>query len=253
MQIEDLQIDASGDLPMLDADLLTAQLQNDTNVNQPLLSGDDMMVNDQAMPQDINDSAGLAIALPNDPSANEKDGPKPSGETDQNTGTKMEDIMGITDEQEQQNDSNALDFDFESMFNDTDFATADGSMEFSNVDFASTDQQVNQGQSGKTSGDAAAANADLGNILPTSNEDITGLLDDVFNQAGDTTNSNANPASTAPEPAKEAEAATAASGAATSEFDELFGAAMFNLSGDDEVIDDNNMTDFNFDEEFLKM
>ncbi len=255
MQIEDLQIDTNGDLPMLDADIMTSQLQNGADSNQPALSGDAMMIMDHAVPQDAANSAGLAISLPGEPNSGENDGAKPSNNTNQNTGAKMEDIMGRSDGQEQQAETNGLDFDFESMFNDTEFAAADGSMDF-NLDFSSTPQQAGQGQSDSTFGNLTTAGGNLGNIPAASNEDITGMLEDVFNQAGDAANDVPNAISTAPEVAKQVEAVLAQpveSEAGTSEFNDLFGGDTFDLGGEDDITGSSNLADFNFDEEWLKM
>lgn len=253
MQIEEPQI-TDGDLSTVDTDVSKAHLQGGADSDQPLLSEEGMMMIDPSIPQDTVDSAGLAISIPGELNTVEKEGPKPSIGTNQGTGAKMEDIMGISTGQEPQGETDGLDLDFESMFNDANFAAADGSIDF-NVDFSNTDQQANQGQPDNAFGDFAAPGIDLGNAQPAANEDITGLLDDVFNQAEDAVGGAANPASTAPEESKghTMSAEPTASGVVASEFDDLFGNDTFDLGADDDVTGNNNMADFDFDEEWLKM
>ena len=264
-EFEDVQIVADADLPMLDADVMTSQLQGMVDTNQPQgpsqMSGDDTMTADQVIPQDAAQTAGLAIMLPEEPKADEKNASKTADGASQNTGTKMEEIMATTNEQEQPAETNGVDFDFESMFNDTDFAAADGTINF-DVDLSNPGPEAGQGQDilvDNAFENLAATGTDLANAAPATNEDITGLLDDVFNQAGDVTDAGANAATTAPEPPKQNEdpsqatSQPAASGTVPSQFDELFGTDTFDLGGNDEVIGDGNLGDFDFDEEWLMM
>ena len=230
-----VQLDAGSDLPMLDVNVMTSQLQGTADANQPQapqqVSGDDAMTADQVMPQDVANSAGLAITLPEEPRTEEKVSSKAADGTSQNAGAKMEDIMTATNEQEQPVEANGVDIDFESMFNDTDFAAADGTMNFE-MDFSNPEPVAGQGQDilvDNAFENLAVTGTDLANVASTTNEDITGLLDDVFNQTGDAANTGANPATTGPEPPKQTEAVSqatsqpAASGTAPSQFDDLFG------------------------------
>ena len=261
---EDLQIDAQNDLPMLDADVIASQLEGTVDENQPHAPprGGDAMIADQVMPQHAAESAGLAITLPEEPRVDETDVPKIADRTSQDAGAKMEDIMTATNEQDQPAEANAVDFDFESMFNDNEYTATDGTMNF-DMNFSNTGPGAGQGQDilvDNAFENLAASGTDLTNVVSTTNEDITGLLDDVLNQAGDATVTGANPATTAPEASKQDEAVSQAtsqpaeSGTAPSQFDDLFGGTdTFDLGGNDEVIGGGNLADFDFDEEWLKM
>ena len=270
-ETEAIQMVADGDLPMLDADVMTSQLQGLTDTNQSLdptqVLGDDTMMEAKPLSHDNTQSASLSLELPEQPSTEQKDTANPAEGEDQNTGAKVDEIMATANEPGQQGETSGADFDFESMFNDTDFTAADGAMNF-DIDLSNPAPEARQGQQDILADNAFENLETNGTNLvntapPTTTEDITGLLDDVFNQAGDTADTNPNPTSTVPEPPKPNEAAAAAadstsqpvaSGTAPSQFDELFGTDVtFDLGGTDAAIGDGNLGDFDFDEEWLKM
>ena len=262
---ENVQTDTGLDLPMIDANAEASLLQDTASENQPQApqqaSGDQIITAEQGMPQGTSESASLAITLPAETKLDEKDASNTVDTTTQEAGAKMEDIMASNNEPNQQAEIFGTDLDFESMFNDADFTAADGSMNF-DIDFSTTGQEANQGQdllADNAFENIAMTDSDPTNVAPTANEDITGLLDDVFNQVGDTANVSINQvtvsgATKATENASEAPSQPTASGTAPSQFDDLFGTDSFDLGGNDEVNGgDGNLADFDFDEEWLKM
>lgn len=258
--------DVDFDLPMMDADTQPTQMQEAASENQPHVfpeaPGAQTIIAEQALPQDAADSAGLAITIPSETKPEGKDTETIGENTTEEIGPKMEDIMASTHEMNQHAESTGADFDFDSMFNDADLTAVDGAMNF-DVNFSTAGQDASQGHN--ILSDSAFESIDMTgpdptNGAPTANADITGLLDDVFNQAGETANDNAVPVSTLPNATKtavdlsQAPAQPAESGSAPSQFDELFGTDTFDLGENDEVIGgDGNLADFDFDEEWLKM
>lgn len=264
--IQNAEIDTAFDLPMIDSDTQPARLQDATNEAPPQAlqqaPGDQTTIAEQGMPPDVRDSGGLASNISSEAKPDDKAALDTIENTTQGVISKMEDIIASNDEVNQHLETTEGDFDFDSMFNDADLTVADGAMNF-DVDFSTTGQEA--GQASDILADNAFENIALAgtgpaNTAPTVNEDITGLLDDVFTQAADTTNSNAEPVTTAPNATKAAEGLAqaplqpAASGSAPSQFDDLFGTDTFDLGGSDEVIGgDGNLAEFDFDEEWLKM
>lgn len=258
------------DLPMIDADgeVAQMQIQDPTESNQPQASLEaseaQTILAEQTMPQDATESTGLAITIPSDANAEAKEG----GNVDESTtvagGPEMEDIMASNNEVNQQGaDSTGADFDFDSMFNDTDLTAVDGGMEF-DVDFSTAGQDASQGHDILTDNafeNIALTGTNPAGAISAENEDITGLLDDVFNQAGVTANDKAQPATSQADgtkanegPSQDPTSQLAAAGAAPSQFDDLFGTDTFDLGANDEGIGgDGNLADFDFDEEWLKM
>lgn len=146
----------------------------------------------QGMPQDSENSVGLAITMPPDDAVEAKE---PSGILEAKAveaAAVPETSLDIPD---------ATDLDFESMFNDTDLTSGDNALNFDlgfSTDPATTQDILN---------DTSFENLDMSNtdmtILPaTTNEDIDSLLPGVENYLNadpDFTNISVPPASIVPE------------------------------------------------------
>lgn len=132
----------------------------------------------QDMPQDSADSLGLAITLPTDTN------PESEGQPKELEGKPTAPTSEVKEAAELPLDmQGAEDFDFESMFNDNDMASADEALNF---DFAlPTDSAMNRGllTDGNFEGINVnnTANSDITSLPVNANEDIEGVLPGLEN------------------------------------------------------------------------
>lgn len=190
----------------------------------------DNITNDQEMPQDTENSIGLAITMPAASTTEATELPK----------SPEKKSSGATPSAEVPLESSAADLDFESMFNDTDLTGGDDAMNFG-LDF-STDGNLNQ----DVLNDSAFANiemnnADMSNLGATTSEDINTLLpglENYVNAGTDFSNINLSAASTLPETSQVGTAGAPAQVSAPSVVadsslvdEDLFGAGDFTIDG----------------------
>ena len=188
----------------------------------------DNITSDQGMPQDAENSMGLAITLPADSTAEATELPKTPGKKS----------GGATPAAEVPLESSAAELDFESMFNDTDLTGGDDAMNFG-LDFSS-DGNLNQ----DVLNDSAFANiemnnADISNLGATTNDDINTLLpgfDNYVNAGTDFPNINISGGSTLPETSQGGTVGAPAQVSAPpivadSSLDDLFGSGDFAMDG----------------------
>ena len=259
------------DLPMIDINVVAAQCQDLVNGSQPQAplqtalqaAGEKAITAGQGMPQDAENSAGLAISLPTVTKSDAKDGSKTADGAIQKTANTIADSNISTD---QPGEQSTADFDFESMFNDADFTTADGNMNF-DINFSTTGTGTgNQDILADNAFESIAmTSADLANVAATTNEDINSLLPglDEFVNSGDVTAATgANSVVPLPEAPKAtsdgvSQSEEAKPAEALPQFDDLFGGDTFDLTGagtgTEEEMGDGNLADFDFDAEWLKM
>lgn len=206
------------------------------------------------MPQDADDSMGLAITMPQDSMTRATEPPK---NPDKN-------FSGATPAAEAPLDSNAADLDFESMFNDTELTGGDDTMNFG-LDFSS-DANLNQ----EVLNDSAfenieMSNADIPNLGATTSEDINTLLpglENYVNAGADFSDINIPAASSLPEISQIAAAGTVSAPAqstaqptvADSTYDDIFGPGDFSIDGTgDDGMGAGTLGDFeDFDEDWFK-
>ena len=211
-------------------------LQEDS---QRKLSEGEVIGTGQGMPQDSENSAGLAITMPSDVTTDARGQPNNASKRPENTPSAPEASSDMPD---------AADLDFESMFNDTDLG-GDDAMNFEDLGF-SMDATMNQDiLNNSTLQDTNMSNADMTNLVSTSNEDINSLLPGLENyvNAGTDFSSIGMPAaSTQPENSRGAPVAnmgTSAPNAAEpvpgdTNFDDFFGVNFeMNATGGDEMGD----------------
>lgn len=169
----------------------------------------------QGMPQDSANSAGLAIVIPSGPKAKGKEPSKNmNGSTPKTSATATDAILAADQTTETPKTSN---FDFESMFNDTDFVHADGSMNFG-VDFPTTERINEDMLIDSAFNDVIMSNTDTGSLLPTTNEDINALLpgfDAYVNAGNNTAGGNDTIPSSLPQGSRSTIAETTSTAAAT--------------------------------------
>ena len=234
----DVQAAQAGDidLAMLDVPVDDADKHGDMGLN-----GEMSMVNVDGMPSDQEISSGLAISLP--AAADGKDQDKAAEAKDANAAdANANEAQNVLDSV-----AEAADFDFDTMFNDTDLAA---DMDLGNQDLLADDAFQNVAMSG----------TNLSNAGSTNNEDISTLLpgfDDVIDAANVPSATNGDQEAAAPDPAATTSQNTATDAniqsgdkvnASDPQLDDIFGA--------DFKLDDNanvgDLADFNFDEEWMK-
>lgn len=217
-------------------------------------TSDQNITGDPGMPQDAENSMGLAITMPQDTKP-EAVGPPKNAEKKPS---------GATPAAEAPLDSSAADLDFESMFNDTDLTGGDDTMNFG-LDF-SADGNLNQGVlNDSTFENIEMGNADMSNLGPTTSEDINTLLpglENYVNAGTDFANINIPAASTLPETSQVAPVSTAGAPAqvsaqpavADSSLDDIFGSGDFSMDGiGDDGMGGGTFGDFeDFDEDWFK-
>ena len=152
----------------------------------------------QGMPQDSENSAGLAITMSSDTATNGRDQSK-------NEDQQPADTMNASDAMMDTSDAANVEF-FESMFND-DLVSADDTLNFGDFGF-SMDTNTNQAlNNDSTLQNSSLPNVDLNNIASTSNEDINSLLPGLENYVTGSDFSNINiPASSTNQPADTSQA-----------------------------------------------
>ena len=148
------------------------------------------------MPQDLEHSAGLAITIPPDSTANF---PSEHAIADE----KSTDILAAAPEG-QLEAADPVDFDFESMFNDTELVNASDPANFQ-IDFSSDSVNPNI-MSDSTFENINMSDVDMTNVAPTSNEDINSLLpglENYVNAETDLSNLGVPPSSAIPQTVQE--------------------------------------------------
>ncbi|KAK0507979.1 hypothetical protein JMJ35_009868 [Cladonia borealis] len=193
----------------------------------------------QGMPQDSENSAGLAITMPAGTATNGQDQAK-------NENQQAGDEMNASDAMMDTSDAANVEF-FESMFND-DLVSADDTMNFGDFGFpidTNTNQTLNNDS---TLQNSALPNVDLNNLTSTSNEDINSLLPGLENYVTGSDFSNINlPATSSTQPdtnqATTTTTTTNAAGSAPPAPDAT--GATTNIA-DNSTLDD-SFFDFNFD------
>lgn len=192
----------------------------------------DNIASDQDMPQDTENSMGLAITIPAASTTEATELPK----------SPEKKSSGATPAAEMPLESSAADLDFESMFNDTDLAGGDDDMNFG-LDF-STDGNLNQDVLNNSAfTNIEMNNADMSNLGATTSEDINTLLpglENYVNAGTDFSSINLSVTSTLPETSQVGTVGapaqvSAPSVVADSTLDDLFGSGDFTMdgSGDD--------------------
>ena len=219
----------------------------------PIKDGDNI-TSDQGMPQDAENSMGLAITMPVD-SATETAEPPKSPEKKSS---------GATPAAEVPLDTGTADLDFESMFNDTDLTGGDDAMDFG-LDFSS-DANLNQDVLNDSAfANMEMSNADMPNLGATTSEDINTLLpglENYVNAGTDFSNINISVAPSLPETSQGASVGTVSAPAqvsappvdANSSLDDLFGSGDFSIDGTgDDGMGTGTFGDLeDFDEEWFK-
>ena len=146
----------------------------------------------QGMPQDSENSAGLAITMPAGTATNDQDQPKNENQQPGDDGMNASDAMMDT------SDAANAEF-FESMFND-DLVSADDTMNFGDFGFP-MDTNTNQPLNNDTVlQNSALPNVDMNNLTSTSNEDINSLLPGLENYVTGSDFSNINIPGTSAQP-----------------------------------------------------
>ena len=210
------------------------------------------LITDQQMPQDSENSMGLAITIPSDDVIKDLEQPK-TPEKPSNSVPPNDAAIEMPE---------TVDLDFESMFNDTDPKAIDDTLNF---DFGlSTDPPMTQDIPNDNSfNDINMDNIDMTNIPATTNEDIDSLLPGVENYLDtdiDFSNISIPPATAIPETSQSTvldttvvsappTATTEPAAADTSFEDNFFGLGSFEMgeTGGDEL-GDGTLEDFeNFD------
>lgn len=192
---------------------------------------DNNITSDPGMPQDAENSMGLAVTMPQDSIA-EVTEPSKSPEKK---------LSGANPATEAPPDSSAADLDFESMFNDTDLTGGGDAIDFG-LDFAS-DGNLNQAVlNDSTFENIEISNADMSSLGATTSEDINTLLpglENYVNAGTDFSNINIPVASTLPDTSQVAPVGTATAPAQTStqlavadsSLDDIFGSGDFSMDG----------------------
>ena len=149
---------------------------------------DKVIGTNQGMPQDSENSAGLAITMPAGTTTNDQDQSKTENQQPGDDGMNASDAMLDT------SDAANAEF-FESMFND-DLVSADDTMNFGDFGFP-MDTNTNQPLNSDTNlQNSALPNVDMNNLTSTSNEDINSLLPGLENYVTGSDFSNINIPST---------------------------------------------------------
>lgn len=215
---------------------------------------DNNITGDPGMPQDADNSMGLAITIPQDPTT-EAPGPPKSPEKN---------FSGATPAAEAPLDSSAADLDFESMFNDTDLTGGNDTLNFG-LDF-SADGNLNQDVLNDSAFENIEMNnADIANLGATTSEDINTLLpglENYVNAGTDFSNINIPVAPTLPDTSQVAPVGSVGAPAqisaqpaiADSSFDDIFASGDFSMGGtEDDGMGAGALGDFeDFDEDWFK-
>ena len=233
-----------------------------------LVSHEDAAMTANGMPQDLapQKTAGLAITVePTSKQDNVSAAKEIDGVSQERTTIPVVDASGSAPLDMSEQQTGTTDFDFDSMFNDTDFNADNGTMNF-DMDFSATETGNQDLPSDNTFGNMAMTSADLENVVTTTNEDINSLLpglDAYVNATVDTTKSATSALPNASETTGQAPAGTPQALSQTepklvpieSSFEDMFSSDTFDLgdTGGDAVMGDGELGDFNFDEEWLKM
>ena len=206
----------------------------------------------EGMPQDTQNTTGLAISIPNDPKS----------------GSNADDILA---ELAQPSDAtkNDEDFDFDSMFNDTGMVAQDGTIDF-DMDF-STEGNNTQNIMGDAGMEGISLNnAELSNAMPATNEDLNSLLPGLENYVNASNDPNvSNPVGNGAATLENLQIPDNANGVGTnlppaaetaladSSFEDFFNAADFNMNegngtGEEIQIGDGNFEGFSeFNEDWF--
>ena len=206
------------------------------------------------MPQDVDNSMGLAIIMPQDSTTAANEPPK----------SPAKNISGASPAAEALLDSNAADLDFESMFNDTELPSGGDTMDFG-LDFSSEANLNQEVLNDSAFENIEMSNADISNLGATTSEDINTLLPGLENyvDAGtDFSNINIPAASSLPETSRlppvgsvSAPVQTSTQPAvADSTYDDIFGSGDFSMDGTgDDGMGAGTLGDFeDFDEDWFK-
>ena len=201
---------------------------------------DKVIGTNQGMPQDSENSAGLAITMAAGTATNDQDQPKPENQ-------QPGDEMNASDAMMDTSDAANAEF-FESMFND-DLVSADDTMNFGDFGFpmdTNTNQPLNSDTNLQT---PSLPNVDMNNLNSTSNEDINSLLPGLENYVTGSDFSNINIPSTStnqPADTNQAPPTTTTTTAATNAPapDAIMGATT--TITDNSTLDE-SFFDFNFD------
>ena len=221
---------------------------------RPIKDSDNNITSDQAMPQDAENSMGLAITMPVDLATETAEPPK----------SPEKKSSGATPAAEVPLDTGTADLDFESMFNDTDLTGGDDAMNFG-LDFSS-DGNLNQDVLNDSAfANIEMSNADMPNLGATTSEDINTLLpglENYVNAGTDFSNINISVAPSLPETSQGASVGTTSAPAqvsappvdADSSLDDLFGSGDFSIDGTgDDGMGTGTFGDLeDFDEEWFK-
>lgn len=217
----------------------------------------------QSMPQDSENSSGLAITIPAG-STNKTEDTTKTADVKETPSRGATNVVSHGDQPLETPKTN--NFDFESMFNDADLVAADGTMNF-NLDFSASDNNTLNVLDGGFE-DITMSNPDLANGGPTTNEDINTLLPGLesYVNAGDMIGDASVPVASMLPVASQAavpDAVTSAAMASTesvaidSSFDDFFTNGDFVATGgegNNDLIGDGNFEGFEkFDDDWFEM
>lgn len=215
----------------LEADLAASKDQPQAEAPKNTDVDSNNITKDPDMPQDAENTMGLAIIIAQDSIAEAIEQPKSPEKKN----------SGATPAAEAPPDSTAVDLDFESMFNDTDLTGGGDEIDFG-LDFAS-DGNLNQAVlNDSTFEGIEMSNPDMSSLGATTSEDINTLLpglENYVNAGTDFSNINVPIASTLPENLQVAPIGTAAAPTQTStqpviadsSLDDIFGSGDFSMDG----------------------
>ena len=216
--------------------------------------GNNNITSHQGIPQDAENSMGLAITLPADSTTEAADPPK----------SPEKKSSGATPAAEVPLDSSTADLDFESMFNDTDLTGGDDAMNFG-LDFSSHGNLNQDVLNDSAFADIEMSNPDMSNLGATRSEDINTLLpglENYVNAGTDFSNINIPVASSLPETSQGGSVGTVSAPAqgsappviADSSLDDLFVSGDFSIDGtEDDGMGTGTFGDLeDFDEDWFK-
>ena len=183
---------------------------NEASILQQATANTEAITAVEDMPQDLENSAGLAISIA--PNADNLEQQQKDPEIPKQADEQLPDLdtsatLPIKPADVPSEDPQTDNFDeFESMFNDADFPAGDTTINFEDMDFStdnlnldSTDN-INLDSLGDSAfPDISMSNADIASVVPNSNEDINSLLpglENFVNAGADASATNA--ASAAP-------------------------------------------------------
>lgn len=215
---------------------------------------DNNITSEPGMPQDAENSMGLAITMPQDSIIEATEPPK----------SPEKKYSKATPAAEAPLNSNTADLDFESMFNDTDLTGGDDSMNFG-LDFSSEGNLNHDVLNDSAFENIEMSHADMSNLGASSSEDINTLLpglENYVNAGTDFSNINIPLASTLPNTSQVVPIGTTSAPAqisaqpaiADSSFDDIFGSGDFSMDGTgDDGMGGGNFGDLeDFDEDWFK-